>query len=215
MACVSYFTAVLGRKGSSWRALDLDLEDVEDLDDVASELRAVSTGGPVLAVLEREDEWFALLLVEDDVSDLRAFVSDLDSAERSRYGELLAPVGDLDVDGYADLVGAAPPVAAADSVGGRSDVPAADDVPADEGPQTLTEDDVDPLLLGAEADLAAAAVETLTVPTWAGDPGLLSDVGVGAVELVAWVEAAPSDPASVLADLGERCGFDDLLDALR
>jgi len=52
-------------------------------------------------------------------------------------------------------------------------------------------------------------------PAWAGDPGLLEDLGLSARDLVTLVVESSSDPGTVLADVGERCGFDDQLDALR
>ncbi len=205
---MSYFSAVICRSGSGWRALDVDLEDLESLDEVGVHLRAVANGGPVLAVLEREDEWFALIRVDGD-DDPRAFVSDLEATQRSHYAEMLAPVGDVEIEEYADLRNPSAATTAASDLGDDT----VDD-PADlEGQET--DDDPDPLMSGADADLAAAAVDPELPPAWAGDPGVLEDVGVEAAELVDLVLAAPSDPGSVVADLGERCGFDELIEALR
>src|SRR3954454_12215291 len=105
MVAVSYFSAVIGRHGPGWRALDVDVEDVESLDELADHMRAAShDDGRVLAVLEREDAWFALLRVDAGTDDeCRAFVSDLQATERSQFADLLAPVGDLDLDEYAEL----------------------------------------------------------------------------------------------------------------
>lgn len=204
---VSYFSAVISRSGRSWRALDVDLEDLESLDEVAEHLRAVANGGPVLAVLEREDEWFALIRVDDD-NDPRVFVSDLDATQRSHYAEMLAPVADVELEEYADLRNPSAATTAAADLGDDLDDDAADLAGRDDG-------DEDPLMAEADADLAAAAVETEPPPAWAGDPGLLEDVGVEAAELVDLVLAAPGDPGAVVADLGERCGFDELIEALR
>ena len=44
---------------------------------------------------------------------------------------------------------------------------------------------------------------------------MLEDFGVDAAELVDLVLESPNDPGAVVADLGERCGFDELLEALR
>jgi putative tRNA adenosine deaminase-associated protein len=204
---VSYFSAVIGRSGSRWRALDVDLEDLDSLDEVGEHLRAVANGGPVLAVLEREDEWFALIRIQGD-DEPRAFVSDLDASLRSRYAELLAPVADVELEEYADLRN---PSAATKP---DSETDEADPDDEADGAE-VTDDEEDPLLAEADADLAAAAIDPELPPAWAGDPGLLDDVGVDAVELVELVLAAPGDPGSVVADLGERCGFDELLEALR
>jgi putative tRNA adenosine deaminase-associated protein len=204
---VSYFSAVICRNGSGWRALDVDLEDLESLDEVGDHLRAVANGGPVLAVLEREDEWFALIRVDDD-NEPRVFVSDLDATQRSHYAEMLAPVGDVELEEYADLRNPSGSTSTPSDLGDDTvDDPA--DVEEHDDP------DPDPLMSGADVDLAAAAIDPELPPAWAGDPGLLEDVGVEASELVDLVLAAPSDPGSVVADLGERCGFDELIEALR
>ena len=51
--------------------------------------------------------------------------------------------------------------------------------------------------------------------TWAGDPALLEDLGISAAELVQLTTQESDDPAAVLAGIGEACGFDEQLDALR
>jgi putative tRNA adenosine deaminase-associated protein len=228
---VSYFTAVIGRAGSGWRALDVDVEDVESLDELTEMLRSASRSGePVIAVLEREDEWFAFVRVDDE-EECRAFVSDLQAAEASHYGDLLAPVGDVELPQYAELRA---PVAAAvvddpalgDDLG---DGDLDDDVPDPLAPGATTqaahgetgaithgeEEDGDQLVHDSDGDLAEAAVDPDLPPPWAGDPGLLEDFGVDAEALVDLVTASQDDPASAVADIGERCGFVDLLDALR
>ena len=214
---VAYFTAVIAQTGAAWRALDVDVEDAESLDELAELLRAGGRGGPVVAVIEREDDWFALVRVDGD-EDPRAFVSDLDALERSQYAGMLAPVGDIEVAEYAHLR-AVPAAVAADD----TDFAAADEL-ADEADDDTAEagDVADPTEPtsgnGIDGEPAPVAVEPPTVvepPAWAGDPGLLSDVGVEAAELVELVAEREGDPASVIAAVGERCGFDELLDALR
>lgn len=207
---MSYFSAVICRNGSGWRALDVDLEELESLDEVGDHLRGVALGGPVLAVLEREDEWFALIRVDGD-DEPRVFVSDLDATQRSHYAEMLAPVGDVELEEYAELRNPSAPTSTPSDLSDDTGDP--DDDPADVEERDDT--DLDPLMSGADDDLAAAAIDPELPPAWAGDPGLLEDVGVGASELVDLVLAAPSDPGSVVADLGERCGFDGLIEALR
>lgn len=220
---MSYFTAVIARRGADWRAVDVALEDAESLDEVAQMMRGASRGGPVLAVLEREDQWFALVRVDGDDDDARSFVSDLAATERSRYAEVLAPVGDVDLAEYSHLRATRP-------VFSDEDDDAAEDVEEEPDQEIDYGADDDPLVgpdeaaggptsgNGVDGEPAqleppvAAAPET---PAWAGDPGLLADVGVGADELVEMVREREGDPASVIAAVGERCGFDDLLDALR
>jgi putative tRNA adenosine deaminase-associated protein len=200
---VSYFSAVIGRHGTGWRALDVDVEDVESLDELADHMRAAGNGaGPVLAVLEREDSWFALLRVDaGDDDDCRAFVSDLGATERSQFADLLAPVGDVDLDQYAEL---------------RESVrPPSLEEDADVDEDSEESEDEDESSDAPEDELEDEPVDEDPPPAWAGDPGLLEDLGLSARELVTLVVDSSADPGSVLADVGERCGFDDQLDALR
>lgn len=93
---MAYFTAVLARVGSSWKARDVEVSDAVTLDDLADALRAVAVDDqPVLAVVEHEDDWFALVRVDGE-DDPRVFVSDLFAASRSSYGEVLAPAAETD-----------------------------------------------------------------------------------------------------------------------
>jgi putative tRNA adenosine deaminase-associated protein len=96
MGVVAYFTAVIARAGSSWRARDVEVDDATSLEDLTDSLRGVSVSDqPVLAVIEHEDEWFALVRVDGD-DEPRLFVSDLYSASHSHYGPLHAPAADVD-----------------------------------------------------------------------------------------------------------------------
>ncbi len=202
---MSYFTAVLARSGSQWRAVDADVEDAESLDELAEVLRGVSRGGPVLAVIEREDDWFALVRVDDD-EDPRAFVSDMPATERSQFAGLLSPVGDVELGEFAHLRTRRPAKAeipTAVEVVPEVDVPAVTDA-------GVPDDDLDLAPVSAGDDTTTA--EPLP---WAGDPSLLADVGVDADVLIELVDEGEGDPASVIASVGERCGFDELLDTLR
>jgi putative tRNA adenosine deaminase-associated protein len=109
---VAYFVAVLARHGEDWEAHDVDVDDVDDLGSLAELLRSVATDEePVLLVLEREDEWFAMVRVDGE-DDPRVFVSDAAAVSSTPYAEVLGvettdeeladePVGDFDI--LADL----------------------------------------------------------------------------------------------------------------
>ena len=85
---VSFFTAVLASDGSGWRARDVDLEEISDLEDLGEQLRAVALRDkPVIALIEREDQWFALFRA-DGQDEVRAFVSDAAASLRGHYAEL-------------------------------------------------------------------------------------------------------------------------------
>jgi putative tRNA adenosine deaminase-associated protein len=97
---VSYFTAVLVRDHDKWFARDVDLEDIESLDDLADTLRALEADEePVLAFIEREDAWWAVVRVDGD-EDPRIFISDAPGAAASTYAHVL----EVDSDGEDDEV---------------------------------------------------------------------------------------------------------------
>lgn len=94
---MSYFAAALARGPQGWVGAELDLDGVEDLDTVADMVRDVagdSPAGPALLFVEENDEWFAILRVDDDVEP-RVFISDPRAVETSHiagvfYDEVLA-----------------------------------------------------------------------------------------------------------------------------
>jgi putative tRNA adenosine deaminase-associated protein len=87
---VPYFTAVLARDGDKWFPLNVDLEALETLDELADAMRAreVGDGEPVLAFIEREDSWWAVVRVDGD-EDPRVFMSDVVGAAASAFSALL------------------------------------------------------------------------------------------------------------------------------
>src|SRR4029453_17234242 len=106
MGSVAYFTAVIAPSGAAWRARGVEVDDASTPEDLTAAPRSVSGGAePVLAVIEHEDEWFALVRVDGD-EEPRLFVSDLAAAGASPYGPLSAPPGGVDreeaVDGADD-----------------------------------------------------------------------------------------------------------------
>jgi len=182
---VAYFTAVMAKAGTAWRARDVEVDESTTLDELAESLRSVAVDeGPVLAVVEHEDEWFALVRVDGD-EDPRVFVSDLFAASRSAYAELLAPAADVDTEDDEDEP-------ASSSTKGDEDDEAQDDP-----------DDDDP----ADAEIEIAV--------WAGETDLLEDLGVSGRVLRKLVEDNADDPGLVLGEVGETVGFSGLLEALR
>ncbi len=206
MTAVSFFTAVMASDGSAWRARDVDVEDCADLDDLADLMRSAAVeDGPVLCVIEREDGWFALVRVDGE-DDPRLFVSDLAPALRGHYEPVLSSAADVEVD--------VPGVHAYERVAAA---------PAEESDDERTDDEVEHDV-EAEAELVEALDgEKLVQPDpdpepvdlWAGDPALLDDLGVSASRLLELVEDNQDDPATVLSAVGEACGFDELIEALR
>jgi putative tRNA adenosine deaminase-associated protein len=86
---VPYFSAAFARTDAGWIGAEVDLTEVAILDDVADIMReaAVETSGDTVVLLvEQEDEWFAVLRL-DDGEDPRVFLSD---SRAGLYSELAA-----------------------------------------------------------------------------------------------------------------------------
>jgi putative tRNA adenosine deaminase-associated protein len=178
MCAVAYFTAVLARVGSGWKARDVEVDEADSLDGLADALRSVAVDDqPVLAVIEHEDEWFAIVRVDGD-EEPRLFVSDLGAASHGGYAEMLASAADVDADIEPD-----------------------EDEGDDEESESDEEEEPEP--------------EPPPALVWAGEPDILEDLGVAGRVLRRLVEENADDPGAVLADVGERVGFAELLEALR
>ena len=105
---MAYFAVVLARSEDGWDVNDVDLDEVEDLSDLADLMRESAnedSDGPFLLFLEQEDLWFAVVRVDGE-DDPRVFVSDRTAVEHSAYAEmLLEAVGEEKLDaGDADDV---------------------------------------------------------------------------------------------------------------
>ena len=143
--------------------------------------------GPGLAIIEREDVWFAIVRVDED-GEPRPFVSDLRESLRSRYAPLLEASADVDIpedlDGLgdadlADLQGIRPRMATTRmTVRPRRSLTADDD---DDGSLDGDEPDDETAsrpAVPAPADDLDADDPRRATRTWAGDPALLDDLGV-------------------------------------
>lgn len=87
----------MAKVGRVWKARDVEVDEAETLDELVEALRTVAVNDQsVLAVVEHEDEWFALVRVDAE-EEPRLFVSDLAAAMHGPYGDLLAPAADVDV----------------------------------------------------------------------------------------------------------------------
>lgn len=187
---MSYFTALLVPSGRSWSAREAELSSAESLDDLVDTVRGEVDSATGLVVLEREDEWFALVRVDGE-DDARVFVSDLPAARASTFAGVFA-----DPELWSD----------AGSLRAAGLVPGG----GFEEQYSSGFDDYEEAAPVAEED----APKVTEVP-WAGDLSLLEDLGVGGESLKAIVEADADDPARALTELGERVGFLDLLEQLR
>jgi putative tRNA adenosine deaminase-associated protein len=98
---VSYFAAVLTRRGDRWSGEEIDLSECESLDDIADLLRDMS-GDVRLLLIEEDDEYAAIIRLDSADDEPRAFLSDGHSADRYAMAALvaedLAEVGAADSD---------------------------------------------------------------------------------------------------------------------
>ena len=113
---MSYFAAVLTRAGDRWRAEEAELDDCESLTDLGDVLRD-RAGDVRLLVIEQDDEYAAIVRLDDDADEPHAFLSDGHAADAypmaAVVAEDLAEIGkddDDDEDVADDLLdGEAPP----------------------------------------------------------------------------------------------------------
>jgi putative tRNA adenosine deaminase-associated protein len=101
---MSYFAAVLARSAGAWRAVEVDLDDCESLDDVVEVARDVS-GDLRLLVVEQDDE-YAVLARVDEGDNPRVFLSDGHAADAYSIAALVADevdeIGEDVLDGDED-----------------------------------------------------------------------------------------------------------------
>lgn len=104
---MSYFAATLIRSGDQWSVDDVNIDDCESLADLGDLLR--DTDGEVrLLVIEQDDEYAAIVRLDDDGEEPRAFLSDGRAADAypmaALVAEDLAEIGDEDDDDGDDLL---------------------------------------------------------------------------------------------------------------
>lgn len=182
---MSYFTAVMSRTDDGFRLLDLVVEDVADLAELADLIDGAGDGsadGDAIAVIEHEDEWFAFVRVVGE--EATVFLSDVRAAAHSPYADLFADYLDSQPDEYEEDDVVDPD----EELEGDSD----------------DEDEDEPQMLDFEAP-----------PLWSGDASLFAGDGVQAAELLDQLERHSSDPARIVAHVGEAVGFAEVLEASR
>jgi putative tRNA adenosine deaminase-associated protein len=86
---MSYFAAVVARKGDRWHAVEVSLDDCESLADIGDVARDVP-GDVRLLLVEQDDEYAALVRVDDDDDEARGFLSDGHAADAYPVAALLA-----------------------------------------------------------------------------------------------------------------------------
>ncbi|WP_375497779.1 tRNA adenosine deaminase-associated protein [uncultured Jatrophihabitans sp.] len=106
---MSYFAAALTRRGDRWTGEEADLSECESIADLGDVLRDLP-GEVRLLVIEQDDEYAALLRLDDTEDDPRAFLSDGHAADRYPMAAIVAEeLAEIGGDALADN-----PVVAAD-----------------------------------------------------------------------------------------------------
>jgi putative tRNA adenosine deaminase-associated protein len=86
---MSWFAAVLTRTGDRWSAEEADITDCESLIDLGEVLRD-REGEVRLLVIEQDDEYAALLRLDGDDDEPRAFLSDGHAADEYPIAAVVA-----------------------------------------------------------------------------------------------------------------------------
>ena len=97
---MSYFAAVLTRTGDRWRASEVTLEDCESVTDVADVVLDVA-GDVRLLVIEQDDEYAAIVRLDESEAEPRAFLSDGHAADNYRLAAVI--IEELDEIGEDEL----------------------------------------------------------------------------------------------------------------
>jgi putative tRNA adenosine deaminase-associated protein len=96
---MSYFAALLVRAGSSWSVTEAALDGCESIADIGDVLRD-SDGDVRLVVIEQDDEYAAIVRLDEDSDVPRAFLSDGHAADSYAVAGYIAE--DLDEVGSSD-----------------------------------------------------------------------------------------------------------------
>jgi putative tRNA adenosine deaminase-associated protein len=86
---MSSFATLLVRAGGRWRGSEVSLTDCESMADIAD--LAIDEDGDVrLVLIEQDDEYAAIVRVDDEVDDARAFLSDGHAADSYSLAAVIA-----------------------------------------------------------------------------------------------------------------------------
>lgn len=102
---MSYFAAVLARRDDTWSAEEVDLTDCESLEDLGDVLRDVK-GEVRLLLVEQDDEYAAVIRLDDTDDEPRAFLTDGHAADEFAMAAVIAEdlpeIGGDELDGDED-----------------------------------------------------------------------------------------------------------------
>lgn len=228
---MSYFTTAIAFGAGAWHSYDISIDEYSSPDELAQDILGLAPREALgLALIEHEDEWFAVVRCEGD-TDPVLFVSDVVAASHSSYAGLLEDALDQAVS--IDLTGGEPGF----SDGGDATVPGNGEgaevgAAAHRGVGLGTDAEratgnglagagvaggASPVPGGGESAVTnvSATSPAVTKVQWGGDPAVLEPFGVSASDFLTAVTDYEGDPSATLAVLGESLGVSDLLDGLR
>lgn len=107
---MSIFSAVFCRAADAWTGVETELDDATTIDDVADVMRdacGVAAEGTMVLVMEADDEWFAIVRV-DDHADPRVFLSDVRVVHENPVAALLLDSGEIDAPEEGEGTGQKP-----------------------------------------------------------------------------------------------------------
>ncbi|MDN6528408.1 MAG: tRNA adenosine deaminase-associated protein [Brevibacterium sp.] len=182
---MSYFTEILAETSDGFRALDVDVRDASDLDSLVEMMQAAGAEDSESLAVIEHEDEWFGLVRVCDNNEIKVFLSDLRAVELSPFAEIFADFLDSQPDAYE-----AEPE---EEFGLEDDETDDDDEEEEEG-----------AMLEFDADAE-----------WGGDADVYADRGIRAADLIEQVEKYRSDPARVVAHIGETVGFADQLQAAR
>jgi putative tRNA adenosine deaminase-associated protein len=102
---VNAFAAVLARRGDRWRAAEVQLDECESVEDIADLARDFA-GDLRMLLIEQDDEYAAIVRVDDEDDEPRVFLSDGHAADAyplaAMIAEDLEEIGENELDGDDD-----------------------------------------------------------------------------------------------------------------
>ncbi|GHC73630.1 hypothetical protein GCM10007079_07740 [Nocardiopsis terrae] len=108
---MSTFAAVFAPNGKTWRGSEVDLGDVDAIDDVTDLMLDFATEWATdltLLLVEADDEWFAVVRVDESGTDPKVYLSDGRVVHDHPLAEVLSEAGGLGAPQPAESAGARP-----------------------------------------------------------------------------------------------------------
>lgn len=108
---MSTFAAVFAPNGKTWRGTEVDLGGVEAIDDITDLMLDLATdwgSGLTLLLVEADDEWFAVIRVDESDPDPRVYLSDGRVVHDHPLAGVLSEAGGLGAPMPAESAGARP-----------------------------------------------------------------------------------------------------------